>query len=191
MALNSTPGDPNADSYAAVADADAYFLGVANATWAAAITADKENALRGGTRYLDNQYRGKWIGIRVAQLQSLAWPRMDGARGPLLVYPGYLLPLYDIDGFQIDDTVVPLQVQQAAMEAAALILGGEVMQPLLVRGNAIKSTAVGVGGAITQTIVYQDGAPATNRYLTIEGLLRALVTASPGASSGGNMIVRG
>lgn len=189
MTLVTTPGDPAADSYASLADADAYFLARGEAAWTGTNTA-KETALRRGTTYLENQYRQKWVGIRAMQLQSLAWPRADGARGPLLVFPGYLTPLYDIDGFQILSTVVPLQVQQATMEAALLALTGVSLEPRLIRGNAIKSTRSKVD-ALEKEIVYMDGAPSTDRFLVIEGLLRGLVLSTPGASSGSVQMVRG
>lgn len=185
MTLVTAPGDPAADSYAALADATAYFTGRGEASWTGTDAA-KENALRRGTTYLENQYRQRWVGLRATQAQSLAWPRLDGERG---YYRGYTQLLLDLDGFPIAQTVVPLQVQQAAMEAALLALTGVSMEPRLVRGNAIKSTRKKVDVLETE-IVYQDGAPSTDRFLVIEGLLRGLVTSTPGAQSGNTTMVR-
>jgi hypothetical protein len=188
MALNSTPGDPAADSYISVSDADAYFLSRGQTDWTGT-EAQKENALRRGTTYLDNQYRALWIGVRSYQDQSLGWPRIDGARGPMLFNPGFLINLYDIDGFQIPFDSVPLQVQRAAAEAGLLYLQGVSLEPRLVRGGQIKSQMNKVD-VIEQETVWQDGAPAQDRFIVIEGLLRFLVKATPGASSGNNQILR-
>lgn len=188
MALNSNPGDPAADSYIALADADAYFNLRGITTWTGTETV-KENALRRGTSALDNLYRNLWIGIRAYQDQSLGWPRIDGARGPMLFNPGFLINLYDIDGFQIPFDQVPTQVQNAAAESALLYMQGVEMQPRLVRGGMIKSQMNKVD-VIEQQTVWQDGAPAQDRFIVIEGLLRALVKSTPGAPSGNNQILR-
>lgn len=185
MSLNSTSGDPAADSYIALADAQAYFAARGVTTFTGA-TSDLENALRRGTSYLENQYRDRWVGITTAQTQSLAWPRVDGLRG---YYRGYTQLLLDLNGWPIPQTTVPLQIQNAAAEAALLIFTGTVMEPNLVRGNAIKSTSIQVD-VIKQDIVYQDGAPSVDRYLVIEGLLRGLVTSFPGSSGGTVQLVR-
>lgn len=186
MSLNSTPGDPAADSYAALVFADSYFTKRGEDTWTGT-DAVKENALRRGTTYLENQYRDKWRGITVAQFQALSWPRLEGYRDYWTT--GWTQPLLDLNGWQMDETVVPVQVQQAACEAALLYLQGVVLEPRLVRGGAIKSLMEKVDVLQTETI-YQDGAPAVDRFVTIEGLLRGLVIGTPGASSGTGQIVR-
>lgn len=188
MALNSNPGDPAADSYMALTDADAYHLGRGATAWTGT-NATKENALRKATGILDNLYRNLWIGIRSYQDQSLGWPRIDGARGPMLFNPGFLINLYDIDGFQIPFDSVPVQVQRATAEVALLVLQGVDLEPRLVRGGMIKSQNNKVD-VIGQETVWQDGAPAQDRFIVIEGLLRSLVKSTPGAPSGNNRILR-
>ena len=188
MALNSNPGDPAADSYISLADANTYFLNRGEPTWSGT-DAQKENALRRGTTYLDNQYRTRWIGIRSYQDQALGWPRIDGARGPMLFNPGFLIDLYDIDGFQILYSEVPWQVQNATAEAALLYMQGVPLEPRLVRGNMIKSQTNKVD-VISQETVWMDGAPGQDRFIVIEGLLRGLVKSTPGAPSGNNQVLR-
>jgi hypothetical protein len=188
MSLNSNPGDPAADSYIALADANTYFANRNITAWSGTDTA-KEGALRVATSALDNLYRTRWIGIRSYQDQSLGWPRIDGARGPMLFNPGFLINLYDIDGFQIPFDSVPLQVQHATCEAAVLVLQGVPLEPRLIRGGMIKSQANKVD-VIEQTTVWQDGAPAQDRFIIIEGLLRSLVKSTPGAPSGNNQVLR-
>jgi hypothetical protein len=185
MSLNATPGDAAADSYISLTDAAAYFAARGVTAWTGT-TIDLENALRIGTSYLENQYRDRWVGITSTQTQSLSWPRVDGLRG---YYRGYTQQLLDINGWPIPITTVPLQVSYAAAEAALLALTGTVLEPVLVRGNAIKSTHNKVD-VIEQDIVYMDGAPAVDRYVKIEGLLRGLVTSTPGSTSGNVRMVR-
>ena len=185
MSLNSTTGDAAAESYFAIADADAYFLARGVTAWTGA-TGVKEAAARKGTSYLENQYRGKWVGIRYAETQALAWPRVDGSRS---VGGGFTYPLYDADGFQISYTAIPAQVQHAAMEAALLALGGATLEPTLVRGGQIKSIGKSVG-PLRKDITYMDGAQAVDRYVVIDGLLRGFVTGTPGSTSGNVRLVR-
>lgn len=173
MALVTTPGAEDADSYAAVAEADAYFLARGVATWTGTTTA-KENALRVGTAYLDNQYRGEWPEIRTDQDQALAWPRTG---------------VYDTDGYLIASDEIPVQVVNATCEAALLALTGVSLEPVLTRGNAIKRTVDKVG-PLSQEIEYADGASGLDRFTVIEGLLRGLVRSARGASVGTVRLVR-
>lgn len=68
-------GVVDADSYATVAEADAYWGARVNADWAAAVGADKEAALRMASEYLDlNHLGGK---APLVDGQGLAWPYLD------------------------------------------------------------------------------------------------------------------
>jgi len=177
MSLVTTAGSASADSYAALADADAYFSARGVTTWTGTDTV-KENALRRATTYLDNQYRNRWVGRRFAETQALAWPRSDGE-----------FPLYDVDWWQISYTTLPVQVQHATMEAALLVITDVTLEPRLERGGAIKSIGKRVG-PLSKDITYRDGASVVDRYIVIEGLLRGLVKSTPGASSGNVALVR-
>lgn len=178
MSLNSTAGDAAAESYFAVADADTYFSNRGVAAWAAATTVAKEQAARLGTQYLDNAYRDRWVGLTATQAQALAWPRVDGSRGGQMGFGvGYTFPLYDINGWPIDDTTIPAQVKYAAMEAAVLSLGGTVLEPVFARGGRIKSQTKTVG-PLSKSTVWEDGAPIDDTYTVIEGYLRGLLTSS-------------
>lgn len=180
MALVSTPAAADADSYFALDDANAYFTARGITVWTGTDAA-KEAAARRGTSYLDNQYRGRWLGYASTSTQALAWPR-TAAREPLY-------PLYDADGFEIGSDAIPRQIKTAAMEAALLVLTGVNLEPTLARGGAIKSIGKGVG-PLRKDITYMDGAPASDRYTAIQGLLRGLVTGSPGSTSGNVRLVR-
>lgn len=187
MTINNTIADPAANSYAALADADAYFLALGNAAWTGTPT-DKTSALLQGCQYLENAYRNRWIGVRANQFQSLAWPRGDASRQ--LWRTTFLYPLLDIDGFPIALTALPAQLIPAQCEAALLALQGVVLQPMLVRGGMIKSQSDEVDVIKSET-VWADGASPIDRYLAIEGLLRGIVTSTPGSPSGTMRLMRG
>jgi len=72
MALITTPGAPDADSYVTLAEADAYHAGLGNTGWVGADDV-KQGALRRALQYVDTQYR--YRGERVDAGQSLEWPR--------------------------------------------------------------------------------------------------------------------
>jgi hypothetical protein len=188
MSLVTTAGASDADSYVALADADAYFSARGVTTWTGA-DADKENALRKATSYLDNAYRDRWVGVRTNYEQALAWPRCNAET--IRTFNGFTIALIDSDGFEILPTDVPLQIQRATFEAALLALTGTDLQPALLQKNiGIKSIGKGVG-PLRKDITYRDDAPMVDRYLAIEGYLRGLVLNTPGASSGTVRLVRG
>lgn len=180
MALVVTPGADNADSYASLDEANAYFTARGLTTWTGTDSA-KENALRRAADYLENQYRGRWKGYRTSETQSLSWPRL-GDEDNRSVRDGFLVAvgIVDDDGFEIPTDVIPKQLKNAQCEAALLILTGVDLQPRLVRGGMVKSIGKGVG-PLRKDIVYMDGAPGIDRFSAIEGLLRGLVTSTPGS----------
>lgn len=177
MSLTVTAGASDADSYASLADANAYFTARGVTAWTGTDDA-KEAALRRATTYLDNQYRGRWVGVRYVETQALAWPRVDGSGG---AEGRATCPLYDVDGFVIAYDAIPMQIKNATIEAALLIVGGSSLEPVLEHGGQIKSVGKSVG-PLRKDIVYQDGASPVDRYVVIEGLLRGLVKSTPGAS---------
>jgi hypothetical protein len=102
MALISTAGATNANSYTSVAFADTYLSEerVGAGDWADVVTATKEAALIQSTRYLDHyRYRGS----KTDSAQALKFPRTG---------------IYDEDGDMYDEDTVPDEIQQAAAELA-------------------------------------------------------------------------
>lgn len=103
MALVTTPGSATANSYAAIAAADAYHLANGNSAWTGA-DALKEAALIRATAWIDATFRGRWSGARInGRLQALDWPR-GGA--------------VDTDGWHVDEATIPAEVVAATCEAA-------------------------------------------------------------------------
>jgi hypothetical protein len=67
-------GLPEANSYASLAEGDAYFAGHLYATpWTGASTANREKALMFATRLVDSQFQFR--GARTHEDQGLQWPR--------------------------------------------------------------------------------------------------------------------
>jgi hypothetical protein len=104
-------GRNDANSYASVADADAYHDGhLYAAAWTAASGANKEKALVMATRLIDSQFQ--FDGVRAKETQALQWPR-EGCHDP------------DADGWNggtVADNVVPKGVVEATCEMARELL---------------------------------------------------------------------
>lgn len=191
MTLTTTPGAADADSYATVEEFTAYH-DARGTTYAASPTSAIENALRRGTQYLDNAYRGRWQGYRTNETQALAWPRIGSGGDSRFRFPGQSFAIYGIideDGFEIGADVVPAQIKNAAIEAALITLSGATLEPTLVRGGNVTSLTEQVGPISTST-TWAAGASPLDRFTAIEGLLRGLVTSTPGAGSGNVRLVR-
>jgi hypothetical protein len=139
-------GKDNAESYASVADADAYHSSRGNAAWAALSTPVKEENLRKATDYLA-AYDAVWKGSRVSSSQALAWPR----RG------------VDAHNFEILSTVVPKAVTVATAILALKASAGE-LAPDLDRGVLREK----VGVLETE---YDPASPQARRYVEVDRLL--------------------
>ena len=100
-------GKVDANSYADVADGDAYHDGHLYATaWTAATQANKEKALVMATRLIDAEFR--FQGVKASTTQALQWPREE-CRDP--------------DGADyLDSDVVPPAVVNATCELARELL---------------------------------------------------------------------
>lgn len=98
-------GLADANAYISVAFADTYFLDRGNATWAAALTADKESAIVRSTDYLDKRFGLKYKGVKESSAQGLEWPRAGAI---------------DNDGYLFDD--VPRNLEKATAEYAVRAL---------------------------------------------------------------------
>lgn len=68
-------GLPDSNSYASVAEADAYFTDRLNETWANSSTESKEVALIGATDYIDMRFAFLLKGNIVVDTQMLQFPR--------------------------------------------------------------------------------------------------------------------
>lgn len=104
MALNTTPGDPEQDSYASLNEFNAYAATRLPAvTWFASATdAAKENALKMAARELDAYFA--WTGAPTAPAtQALTWPRSG---------------MLNRNGYPLADNVSPKDLKNAQCEFA-------------------------------------------------------------------------
>jgi hypothetical protein len=106
MALDASIGTTTANSYALVAEADAYYVDMFNRPlWASSSNANKEAALVTASRMLD--YYTDWVGTPVTDVQAMGWPR-DSA--------------YNQVGTLYSNTAIPMPVKFAVYELAYYIL---------------------------------------------------------------------
>lgn len=136
----------NSNGYISVADCDAYHSERQNAAWTG-LTAVKEAAIINAAEYLDYAYN--WKGVRVSDLQTMAWPRSLWSRDETLAN-------------EINEYTVPAEVVKACAYLALKALTGELMPAQT--GGRLTSESVSVGGAVTRSRSYAGGgADATER----------------------------
>lgn len=121
-------GRADADSYASVAQAQAYAAQYGLTAAPGSIALDQ--ALRRATRYIDTTFRARFIGIRRnGRAQALEWPR-TGAIATLEAIgdiPGYVVGFYGTPAYTtILDNIVPSEVVSATIEAAFSQMGKPV-----------------------------------------------------------------
>lgn len=99
-------GLSTADSYATVAEADAYFdiIPGFSETWSDLSATTKENWLKLSTRVLDA--RTNWEGTKYVEDSALRWPRSG---------------VVDRDGISVATTVVPTPVKHAVFELVRIL----------------------------------------------------------------------
>ena len=166
---DGSASNPDANTYADVAFADAYHLLHGNALWAT-LTTDQKNAdLIAAMDFLEVNYNQRWIERRTILTQPLAWPRVW---------------VIDGDGFALKANVVPIKVLKAQCELALRAAAGTLLVPDLTNPGTIKSEQVGIGGAITKTTTYSSPKSQLASFRMVEFLLREFV------NIGGSKLVR-
>lgn len=113
MALVATPGASNADSYATLAEANGYNLGIPRTeVWDDADDTEKENALRMAASLLDAMPQA-WMGSASTDTQSMGWPRKG---------------MLSRNEFPIPEDVIPVALKDAQSEFARRILEADVTE---------------------------------------------------------------
>jgi hypothetical protein len=140
-------GLSNSNSYASVAQADAYWSDRGNAAWAALTTTEKQQALIKATDFIEATYRTAWKGYRILSTQALSWPRVD----------------VTVDGFPIPSNIVPVPVTNACAELALRSTTAELLAD---QGQTVKREKVDV-----LEVEYQDYSDPTERYPLVNRLL--------------------
>jgi len=161
LVVEDGSGKTDAESYLSVADADTYHTKHGGSTdWSGAETADKEEALRMATQYLDAVYHERWEGRRVSRDQALDWPR------------GWV---EDRDGFAVDSDDIPAKLEDACAELAVRhITETDGLLPDLSDPGIVASEAVAVGPVKVST-QYMGGNSPVTEFRIVEALLRGLI----------------
>lgn len=112
MPLITTPGASDANSYASVLEADAYFSGHVYASgWFSSSTAKKEQSLIQFRRMMDAMPRA-WTGEPSTETQALGWPRVG---------------MRNRNGFVIASGVIPNDLKDAQSEGAGQLIVKNLM----------------------------------------------------------------
>ena len=146
-----------ANSFAGLAEADAYHAARLTEAWAGGVTdTQKEAALIRASDWLNRKVR--WAGTKVSRPQRMAWPRLGVATR---------------EG-AIPADEIPAQVIDACCELAGFFIEQDYLAPLD-RGGDIASLGVDV-----ISIAYKDTAPPETAFPSLSGLLDGLGTVSTG-----------
>lgn len=153
-------------NYGTIAGADAYHLAAGNTAWTGT-DADKLSALVRGSQYADTlalaqRKNGstytRFCGVKSAgRDQLLAWPRIGA---------------YDVDGTEIPDGVVPIEMEHATYEAALRELAQPgYLSPDYVPAQTIKREKVDV----LETEYVGAGAGVDNPQQPVATLIRGII----------------
>lgn len=109
IVVETGSGSSSANSYASVADGDAYHAMHLYATaWTQATDANKEKALIWSTRLLDEQM--VWTGHKLEDSQALQWPRNG---------------VIDKGDFLIESTTIPQSLKDSVSEFARFLISSD------------------------------------------------------------------
>lgn len=127
-------------NYGTVAGADTYHEARLNTVWTSSTDDDaKLAALVRASQFIDGYYRRAFPGTRTeGRDQELEWPRIDAA---------------DLEGNDIADDAVPVEINYATYEAALQELSSPgSLSPVYTGSNRIKSATVDV-----VSVTFADG----------------------------------
>ena len=145
------------DTYATLAEADAYASARSWADWAALTDAVKESRLTDAALYIDTSYTFK--GVITSSAQVMAWPRTG---------------VEDSEGRLIASDAYPERLKAAQIEYARLASSGLVTNDTAGDVKAIQA------GSVAITFKDRQTASEAARYRSIDRLLTGLYTARAG-----------
>ena len=120
LTVEDGTGLADANTYIALADADAYFANRINDTWLNGTDDQRSSALIQATQYLDSRYTFK--GVPLTDTQALQWPRQAP---PYQTTVGFITEVYAGDSTLTAQLAWPVQrVKDATCEAALRALSG-------------------------------------------------------------------
>lgn len=162
LTVEDGTGKAGAESYASVATADTYLAARGYTLWATMSEAEREQALRRATEYMEGAYGLKWQGYRRTDTQALAWPRYD-------------VPKPDTDGYYYDDDEIPAAVVNACCMLAFKAASGELAEDL---DAPVTEETVG-----PITVRYAQGARQFKKFRSVDMALSGLLTNGGSGSS--------
>lgn len=169
MALVTTVGGASSDSYATLAEYQA-FAAAYGYTLSGTDAADEVN-LRKAVRYLDQAYI--WKGYRVTSTQALEWPR-------------YVTEY--VDNYAVPSDAIPQKIKDAQMEMAFLIQGGAAPLATLTGGAIVrKREKVDVIEEETEYSAPRE----RDAYPVVDGLVGRYADRKAGVASGSIALMRG
>ena len=125
LILETGAGLANANSYATVAESDAYHDGHLYATaWTGATSGNKAAALVMATRLIDAEIQ--FLGLRTIMTQALQWPRTD-------------VPNPDADAVLADNALPAVLVRATCEQARAMLIEDRTSNPM---GEGLKFTSL-------------------------------------------------
>lgn len=157
-----------ADYYGTVGAADTYHAAHGNDSWALADSDEKLSALLIASEWIDGNYANNFPGYPTAyRAQRRLWPRTSA---------------YDVYGHLIEDTEIPVQIEEAVYEVALRQIGkpGSLFKDWI-PGKDIKQ--VSVDGAVSVTFAGATGIRDVQTIIPIVDLILRPILAASSASS--------
>lgn len=161
LVVEDGTGKTTADAYISVADADTYHTNYGNpANWSSSTTAQKEEAIRLGTQYLDALYGLEFKGQQRFETQALLWPRSYGTYR---------------DGWAIPFDEIPTNLERACALAALKVRDGDTLLPDIALKDRLITKERVKAAVVEKETEYAGTKAQFQRYSLIEQLLSDLL----------------
>ena len=151
-------GYSDANAYCEIEEADQIIANYGNSSdWSGATEAQKQNAIREATRYLDLHYT--WDGWKVYEDQALKWPRYE---------------MYDEDDNYMAEDEIPEVLKQACVYLAIKYLEGDTLLEDFENESKVKKTK-DVVGPLTEEREYVVGEKPDKTYQIADKLIASFI----------------
>lgn len=151
-------GLSTANALMSVAEADQITENYGASTdWSGATNAQKENAIRQATRYLNLHYI--WYGYKTEITQALQWPRFE---------------MYDEDNNSVDSDVIPDRIKEACAYLALQVIEGDTLLEDFDNESKVKRTK-DIVGPITEEREYVGGESPEKTYQLVDKLVAPFI----------------
>jgi hypothetical protein len=171
MALITTIGGIDTDSFATVVEYHAYVLQMYNVDLSSNSISKDEANLR--TAFQIQELTWDWKGYRVSETQAASFPRNISEF---------------VDGVPVANDSIPVNVKKAQMELAYSIEKGIDISPII-EGGTVRSESVGAGPAKVTT--KYDEILEVPRITRVENLLRPYHNGRSGGTGSEDEVIRG